>query len=125
MVPTPDSAWQAPDTTELRFSVLASLSVVPFKTIEPSFPLSPRSSRFDPVNVPVIFIEWRHAELVKLAMPERWPASPLRLRVSCTGMRSADRTMPEYGPTGTAVRVPLQVPVSPLAAAQAPVADMT
>jgi hypothetical protein len=33
--------------------------------------------------------------------------------------------MAVYGPIGTAVRVPLQVPVSLLAAAQAPVADMT
>src|SRR5258708_5072917 len=126
-VPAPDSAWQAPDTVELRVRILASGSVVPFIRIEPSFPLSPRNSSFDPVCVPVTFMECRQAELVKLAVPESWFASPpkSKLRMTCTGMRSADRTMALYGPIGTAVRVPLQVPVSPLAAAQAPVADMT
>src|SRR5882757_900541 len=124
-VAAPDSAWQAPDTAELRVRIFASGSMVPFKRIEPSFPVSPRNSSFDPLWVPVTFMECRQAELVKLAVPVSWFRSPSRLRMTCTGRRSAERTMAEYGPMGTAVRVPLQVPVSSLAAAQAPVADIT
>ena len=52
-VAEPDSAWQAPETTEVSIKFLASGSTVPARTIEPSFPLSPRNSRCLPDCVPV------------------------------------------------------------------------
>src|SRR6266436_594485 len=88
-VPAPDSAWQVPDTIELSVRVLPSLSLVPLKTMEPSVPPSPFNSKFIPDSVPATFIECRHAELVKVAVPDSWPLSPLRLRASRIGSRSA------------------------------------
>jgi hypothetical protein len=88
-VPAPDSAWQVPDTVEVSVMVLPSLSVVPLKTTEPSVAPSPCNSKFIPDSVPATFIECRHAELVKVAVPETWPPSLLRLRASCIWSRSA------------------------------------
>jgi hypothetical protein len=126
-VPAPDSAWQVPDMVELSVKVLPALSVVPLKTTEPSLPPSPCNSKFIPDTVPATFTECKQAELMKVAVPETWPAvSSFRLRVSCTGIRSVGRTIPVYGlPETFVVCVPVQVPLSPMAAAHAAVADVT
>jgi len=89
-VPAPDSAWQAPDTVELRVRILASGSdgalhkdraIISALAAQFQFRSGLRAGDFHGMQA---------GGIGKLAVPESWFASPpkSKLRMTCTGMRS-------------------------------------
>jgi len=123
--PTPDSAWHAPVTVDVIFIVLVFLSKIPWRVMELS-PFSPLRSIAESDVVPSRFTECIHAELVKSAMPVAWVPGVVILIVTPTGMRSGGWMEPTNAAEAAAVvLVPLHVPLSPMADAQAPVAEVT